>query len=76
MSATVIRGDLKPKGCEVPIFQLLQWKYALRIETKTGLHHSKGNVRLHVCRKLGLPLDLTKQSVIEEIQKILDRGVE
>lgn len=37
----------------VPVFQLLQWKYAIRLEAK-GLRHSSGrSVRAHAARVLG-----------------------
>jgi hypothetical protein len=37
----------------VPIFQLLQWKYAIKLESK-GLKHSRGSVTAHAKRVLGI----------------------
>lgn len=51
--ATLAPGDLRPSGCAVPVFQLLQWKHAIRLEAK-GLRHSSGrSVRAHAARVLG-----------------------
>ena len=76
MSTSVMRGDLKAPGCDVPIFQLLQWKYAIKLE-KLGLRHSSGrSVRAHACRTLGLKPRMAAESVIGQIDAILARGTE
>lgn len=49
----VLDGSWRPEGCAVPVFQLLQWKHAIRLEAK-GLRHSSGrSVRAHAARVLG-----------------------
>lgn len=68
----IMRGDQKKPGCDVPIFQLIQWKYAIRLEM-AGLRFKGGrSVAMHAKIKLGLPLNLKKEQVIEEIIKILN----
>ena len=48
--------DWNHKDKEVPLFQLIQWKYALSLEIK-GLKHSKGSVFIHVCDWFNVPKD-------------------
>lgn len=53
----------------IHLFQLFQWKAAIQLEAK-GMRHSSGrSVRKHACQKLGLPIDLDHDSVIEAIWK-------
>lgn len=50
----LVPGDLSPSGCAVPVFQLLQWKHAIRLEA-LGLRHSSGrSCRAHAARVLGV----------------------
>jgi len=66
-----MRGDQKVVGCDVPVFQLLQWKYAIRLESK-GLRHSSGrSVRKFACGKLGLKPGTKADVVIARIDEIL-----
>lgn len=54
-----------------PLFQLYQWKAAIKLEA-LGMKHSSGrSVRLHACRVLGIALNLKHEGVIEELKKII-----
>lgn len=54
----------------VPVFQLLQWKHAIRLEAK-GLKHSSGrSVYAHAKRILGIKGNRDK--VLAHIQSLLD----
>lgn len=53
----------------VPVFQLLQWKYAIELEAK-GMRHSSGrSVYAHAKRVLGIKGNRDK--VIAHINKLL-----
>lgn len=57
-----------PKG-GVPVFVLLQWKYAIKLEAK-GLHHSSGrSVHAHAKRVLGIRG--SREATIAYIDKLL-----
>jgi len=71
-----MRGDAKVEGCNVPIFQLLQWKHAIRLEAKCA---EKGwpspfrrSVWAHAKKHLGVRG--SREKVVAHIQGILDRG--
>jgi hypothetical protein len=67
----VIPGNHTTPGCRVPIFQLLQWKYAMKLEA-IGMKHSSGrSVRKHACGVLGLKPNTPTISVIKHIDHIL-----
>lgn len=71
LQTLLLRGDPRPGGCPVPHFQLLQWKYAMKLEA-LGLRHSSGrSVRAHACRKLGLKPRTPVPVVIDAIDAIL-----
>lgn len=53
---------------DVPIFQLLQWKYALKLEI-AGLRHSHGSVYAHVKRTLGWKGG--RQAILDRLSKEL-----
>jgi hypothetical protein len=70
-----MRGDTKAPGCDVPVFQLLQWKHAIRLEATCA---EKGwpapfprSVWAHAKRKLGVKG--SREKVVAHIQGILDR---
>ena len=52
----------------VPMFQLLQWKYALKLEI-LGIRHSRGSVYAHVKRVLGLRG--SKQRVLAQLEAVI-----
>jgi len=71
-----LRGDWKVGGCDVPVFQLLQWKHAIRLEAKCV---EKGwpspfrrSVWAHAKRKLGIRGN--REKVVAHIQGILDKA--
>lgn len=69
---TILRGDKKVPGCDIPVFQLLQWKYAIKLEAK-GLRHSSGrSVYKHAKQKLGITG--TRDAVVAHIDSILRRN--
>jgi hypothetical protein len=69
----VMDGSLRVEGCEVPVFQLLQWKYAIRLEG-AGLRHSSGrSVKAHAARKLGLSARAPRAEVLAKIESFLSR---
>jgi hypothetical protein len=62
----------------VPMFQLLQWKYAIGLEMK-GLKFSRGSVTAHVRKRLSAPRSYKRADLhqhicdsIESIQAQLD----
>lgn len=58
----------------IPDFQLLQRKYAVRME-KLGMKHSSGrSVRRDTAIKLGLKASASHDEVIKEIQRLLDNS--
>ena len=60
-----------PKEWNVPVFQLLQWKYAIKLEQK-GMRHSSGrSVRKHAAVSLGLKPNAKADWVIQKIDQIL-----
>lgn len=56
-------------GGGVPVFQLLQWKHAIRLEA-LGMRHSRGSVTAHAKRALNIRGNRDK--VQAEIQRRLD----
>lgn len=55
----------------VPLFQLLQWKYAIRLEG-LGLHHSRGSVTQLARTRLGLAKRAPRAAILAVIQARLD----
>ena len=56
---------------EVPFFQLLQWKYALRLEVKTkGKMRLKGGrtVTAHVKKLLGLKRSTPREDILKLVE--------
>ena len=51
----------------VPMFQLLQWKYAIGLEMK-GLKHSRGSVTAHVRRKLSAPRSYKREQIHDHLE--------
>lgn len=69
----MMRGDQKVEDCDVPVFQLLQWKFAIKLEAK-GMRHSSGrSVAKHARIVLGLPPRMKREAVIARIDEILKR---
>ena len=73
---TMMRGDTKVEGCDVPLFQLLQWKHAIRLEAKCA---EKGwptpfrrSVHAHAKRKLGVKG--SREKVVAHIESLLTSG--
>lgn len=68
-----MRGDAKTEGCDVPVFQLLQWKHAIRMEAKCAMRGwrppFRRSVWAHAKRKLGIKGSRAK--VIDHIQGLL-----
>lgn len=60
------------KPDEIRMFQLLQWKYALKLEIK-GMRHSQGSVYAHVKRQLGLRGNRAK--VLAQLESIIEEGM-
>ena len=68
---SIMRGDAKMEGCHVPIFQLLQFKHAIKLES-LGMRHSSGrSVAAHAKRALKLPRNMRRENVIARIEEIL-----
>ncbi len=60
---TIVRiEDANGDHIEVPLFQLLQWKFALRLEMK-GLKHSRGSVYRHLMKLLKAPKGYTREQM-------------
>ena len=57
-------------GRQVQAWPLLQWKFAIKLEQR-GLHHSKGSVKAHAARMLGLSPRAKPEVVLAEIEKRL-----
>lgn len=56
------------------VFQLLQWKYAIRCEAR-GMRHSSGrSVKAHAARMLGLRPSTPADVVIARIEEVLAAG--
>lgn len=56
------------------LFQLLQWKAAVKLEAK-GMKHSSGrSVRAHVCRVFGLRPRLPHAQVITFLEQVKARA--
>jgi hypothetical protein len=51
------------------IFQLLQWKYAVRLEA-LGLKHSRGSVTAHVMKVLNCKRKEVPARIQEELDKL------
>lgn len=61
-----------PVMSNIPVFQLLQWKYAIRLQM-AGMKHSSGrSVRRHAAIKLGLKPNSKGDVVIAKIQEKID----
>lgn len=56
---------------EMALFRLLQFKHALLLEIKTGLHHSRGSVLAVANYELGKNFR-RKQQMVDHIQGMLD----
>lgn len=54
---------------EVPIFQLMQWKYGLRLEIQ-GLKMSRGSVYAHVKKKLGWRGN--RQAILTQLEELIE----
>ncbi len=54
---------------EVPIFQLMQWKYGLKLEIQ-GLKHSRGSVYAHVKKTLGWRGN--RQSILNQLEELIE----
>lgn len=52
-------------------FQLLQWKYAIKIQLETGLGYSKGSVPKFVAEKFGMPYRKGKMAKVD-MQALID----
>lgn len=57
-------------GRQVQAWPLLQWKFGIKLEQR-GLHHSKGSVKAHAARMLGLSPRAKPEVVLAEIEKRL-----
>lgn len=56
----------------IPLFTLLQWKYALKLE-KRGMKMSRGSLATHVRKVLGVPrypIHLLHQYIIDTIDDV------
>jgi hypothetical protein len=53
------------------VFQLIQWKHALKLEAKTGLRHSRGSVRKHVALFFGLPARTPADRVLLAVESLI-----
>jgi hypothetical protein len=57
---------------DIPAFQLLQWKYAIKIQMETGLGHSKGSVPKFVAEKFGMPYRKGKLAKVDMAALIVE----
>jgi len=65
---------------QLSLFRLLQWKYALRIEVRTGMRHSRGSIKKLVDRHLaqyyepckGKQYPQTKAKTLENLEAYID----
>ncbi len=63
--------DFNDKLVAVPMFQLLQFKHALRLESK-GLKHSRGSVTAHVRRLLSAPKSYPRAALLGHITRTIN----
>ena len=66
--------DYNEQLVEIPMFQLLQWRGALKLEAR-GMKHSKGNVTKLVREKLSIPesdQQWTAETLAEYIGQTID----
>lgn len=68
-TTTTMATTTKTTANPIPSFQLLQWKYAIKLEAK-GLKNSRGSVTAHAKKKLGIKGSRNK--VLAIIQKLLE----
>jgi hypothetical protein len=54
------------------VFRMLQWKYMLRLQIRTGLRHSRGSVKNAVCDYFGWPRSMGLQATSEQLEAIID----
>lgn len=68
---SIMLGD-EPE--DMPFFQLLQWKFALKLQYDTGLGHSRGSVPKFVAQKFGMKYRTRKDipALIEECERRLN----
>ena len=71
LTQTVRIEDYNEELVEVPLFQLLQWKHALRLEQK-GLTHSQGSVYSMLRKKLSAPKTFTLDMMEHYISGCVD----
>lgn len=57
----------------VPMFQLLQWKYAIKLEEK-GIKVARRSVRTFACKALGLKPRTKHAEVVAHINEVLRRA--
>jgi hypothetical protein len=58
----------------IPLWQLLQWKAAIRLE-RLGMKHSSGrSVRKHAAEALGMRPMAPASAVLSRIQALIDIG--
>jgi len=54
-------------------FQLLQWKYAIGLESLGLRHSSRRSIRAHAARNLGLEPGTKASLVVDRINEILEK---
>jgi len=64
-------NDWNDNAVTVPLWQLLQWKAALRLESQ-GMRHSRGSVATHVRRLLSAPSSYTTRELAAYIAAVVD----
>jgi hypothetical protein len=61
--------------CVMNRFQLIQWKAAIKLESK-GMKHSSGrSVKAFAARQFGMPVSSTHAEVIDKIEQVLEDSI-
>jgi hypothetical protein len=65
-------NDYNNEPVEVPLFQLLQWRAAIKLEAK-GMKHSSGrSVTAHVRRTLSIPRSMPREDIVAFLAAVIE----
>jgi len=72
MLTVPIRVTINDVERAVPVFQLIQWKHAIKLEME-GLRYSRGNVCAHVKKLFNIHPQEKRQVVLNAIVDVLEQ---
>jgi len=67
---TVNVSDWNDEAVPVPMFQLLQWKAAIKLEI-LGMSHSRGSVAAHVREVLSAPSTYSNEDLLAYLSSVV-----